>query len=104
MNLRPISNRIVVQPIGPETELKSGIILPDNPRQKPRKGKVLAIGPGKITSKGIMKVEDVVEGDIVLFAPYAGNDFEFDSVENGRSKVKILVPEDLLAVITEDQE
>jgi len=90
MKLKPLGNRIVVEPLTEEETTKSGIVLPDTvDKEKKAEGKVLAIGDGeKITKLGLK------EGDKVLFGKYAGEEVKVDEVE-----YKILSDEDVLAVI-----
>lgn len=90
MKLKPLGNRIVVEPLTEEETTKSGIILPDTvDKEKKAEGKVLAIGDGaKIQRRGLK------EGDTVLFGKYAGEEVKFGEVE-----YKILSDEDVLAVV-----
>ena len=91
MKLKPLGNRLVVEPLTEEETTKSGIILPDTiDKEKKAEGKVLAIGDGeKIQKLGL------VEGDTVLFGKYAG-----EEVKVGETEYKILSDEDVLAVVT----
>jgi chaperonin GroES len=92
MKLRPLGNRIVVEPITEEETTKSGIVLPDTvDKEKKAEGKVLAIGDGEKIQKLNLK-----EGDKVLFGKYAGEDVKVDDIE-----YKILTDEDVLAVVNE---
>jgi chaperonin GroES len=90
MKLKPLGNRVVIQPISEEETTKSGIILPDTvDKEKKAEGKVIAIGDGEKIKKLGLK-----EGDRVLFGKYAGEEVKVDDVE-----YKILSDEDVLAVI-----
>jgi len=91
MKLKPLGNRVVVEPLTEEETTKSGIILPDTiDKEKKAEGKILAIGDGeKIKALGLK------EGDTVLFGKYAGED-----VKVGETEYKILSDEDVLAVVT----
>ncbi len=90
MNIRPLGDRIVAEPLSIEEETKSGIVLPDTvDKEKPEQGKVIAIGAGeKIKDSGIKK------GDMVLFSKYGGEDIKFNDKE-----YKILKEEDVLAIL-----
>ncbi|OGY45286.1 MAG: co-chaperone GroES [Candidatus Buchananbacteria bacterium RIFCSPHIGHO2_01_FULL_39_14] len=90
MKLRPLGNRVVVQPLSEEETTKSGIILPDTvDKEKKAEGKILAIGAGEKIQKLDLKI-----GDKVLFGKYAGEEVKVEEVE-----YKILSDEDVLAVI-----
>ncbi len=92
MKLKPLGNRIVVEPLSEEETTKSGIILPDTvDKEKKAEGKVLAIGDGEKITKLGLKV-----GDKVIFGKYAGEEVKVDEVE-----YKILSDEDVLAVIND---
>jgi len=93
--LRPLGDRVVVQPIGREETTKSGIVLPDTAKEKPQRGKVLAAGEGRMDDKGKRIAMDVKVGDEVLFAKYAGTEFKLEDDE-----VLILSEKDILAVLT----
>ncbi|GHW03004.1 10 kDa chaperonin [candidate division SR1 bacterium] len=87
MVLQPLEDHILIKPIIEETTTKSGIILPDS-KEKPYKGKVIAVGAGKILENGNRSPVDVQIGDIVYFTQYAPDEIEVE--ENGE-KVKYLV-------------
>ncbi len=97
MNLKPLGDRVVVEPIEQEEMTASGIILPETAKEKPQKGNVLAVGPGTRDDEGDRIELDVKAGDVVLFAKYAGTEFKVD----GR-KLLILRESDLLAIIEEE--
>lgn len=97
MNLKPLGDRVVVEPIEQEEMTASGIILPETAKEKPQKGNVIAVGPGTRDDDGDRIELDVKTGDVVLFAKYAGTEFKVD----GR-KLLILRESDLLAIIEED--
>lgn len=92
MNLRPLGNRVVIEPISEEQTTSSGIVLPDTvDKEKKAEGKIIAIGEGeKIKSLGLK------EGDKVIFGKYAGEEVTIDKID-----YKILTDEDVLAVINE---
>ncbi|HPW34565.1 MAG TPA: co-chaperone GroES [Candidatus Paceibacterota bacterium] len=94
MNLRPLSNNLIIQPLDDEKTTKSGIVLPDNATEKPTKGKVIAAGAGKRNEKGEVMPMSVKVGDIVLFKKYGLDEIEMDGV-----KYLIGGEEDVLAVI-----
>ena len=91
LNLRPLDDRVVVEQIEAEEKTAGGILLPDNAKQKPQQGKVIAIGPGKLTDAGTRTALAVKVGDTVLFGKYSGSDVEV----NGR-ELKILRESDIL--------
>ena len=76
MNLKPLGNRVVVEPIEQEEVTVGGIVLPDTAKEKPQKGIVLAIGPGERDEKGERIPLDVKADDTVLFAKYAGTEIK----------------------------
>ena len=96
MSLKPLGNRVVVEPIEQEEITAGGIVLPETAKEKPQRGKVLAAGPGERNDKGDRIALDVAEGDTVLFAKYAGTEFKLDG-----KKLLILRESDLLAIVNE---
>ena len=90
--LRPLDDRVVIEQIEAEEKTAGGIILPDSAKQKPQQGKVISVGPGKLTDAGTRTVLAVKVGDIVLFGKYSGSD-----VEIGGKEFKILRETDILA-------
>lgn len=96
INLKPLGNRLVVEPIEQEEVTATGIVLPDTAKEKPMKGKVIAAGPGDRDEAGKRIPMDVSVGDIVLFAKYAGTEIKIDN-----KKLLILRESDLLAIIVE---
>jgi chaperonin GroES len=95
VKIRPLGDRVVVEPIEQEEKTPSGIILPETAKEKPQEGKVIAVGPGRRDDKGERVPMDVKEGDRVLFAKYAGTEVKLE----GDKKVLILKESDILAVI-----
>ncbi|RLD12968.1 MAG: co-chaperone GroES, partial [Caldiserica bacterium] len=81
MNLKPIGDKIVVEPEKEEEVTKSGIVLPDTAKEKPQKGKVVAVGPGKILDNGERSPMEVKEGDTVIYSKYAGTEVKIDDKE-----------------------
>jgi chaperonin GroES len=94
MNLRPLNDRIVVEPLEQEEQTSSGIFLPETAKEKPQQGKVVAAGPGARDEDGNRMALDVQVGDIVLFAKYAGTEIKLDG-----KKVLIMKESDVLGVV-----
>ena len=92
--LRPLGDRVVIQPTPREEMTKSGIVLPDTAKEKPQEGTVLAIGPGRTLDDGSREAMDVAEGQKVLYAKYAGTEFKVDDEE-----LLIVSQKDILAVV-----
>ena len=97
INLKPLGDRVVVEPIEQEEISAGGIILPETAKEKPQKGTVVAVGPGARDEDGKRIMLDVGKGDIVLFAKYAGTEFKVDG-----KKLLILKESDLLAIVEAD--
>ena len=96
MKLKPLGSRVLVEPIEAEEVTAGGIVLPETAKEKPQKGKVLSVGPGDRDEDGDRIKMDVVEGDTVLFAKYAGTEIKVDG-----KKLLILRESDLLAIVEE---
>lgn len=94
MNIRPLHDRVVVRRMEEERKTASGIIIPDNATEKPDRGEVLAVGPGKVGDDNERVALQVKVGDKVLFGKYAGTAVKIDGDE-----VLIMREEDLLAII-----
>ncbi len=94
MTIRPLHDRVVVRRVEEERKTASGIIIPDNAAEKPDRGEVLAVGPGKVGDDNERVAMQVKVGDKVLFGKYAGTAVKVDGQE-----VLIMREEDLLAVI-----
>ncbi|WP_457630634.1 co-chaperone GroES [Oceanithermus sp.] len=92
--IKPLADRVVVEPIEEEVTTKGGIVLPDTAKEKPQKGKVIAVGSGKLLDNGERVPLEVKEGDIVVFAKYGGTEIEIEGNE-----YVILSERDLLAVV-----
>jgi len=92
--LRPLGDRVVVQPTPREEMTKSGIVIPDTVKEKPQEGSILAVGPGRILDDGKREQIDVKEGDKVLYAKYAGTEFKLDEVD-----LLIVSQKDILAIV-----
>ena len=94
MQLKPLDDRIVVRPLDAEERTAGGIVLPDSAKEKPQRGKVIAVGPGRLLETGERCSVEVAIGDEVLFGKYGGTDIEVEGTE-----VKILRESDILAKI-----
>ncbi len=94
MTLNPLDDRVVVQPLEAEETTAGGIVLPDAAREKPQRGKVVAVGPGRLLDSGERCAISVGVGDEVLFGKYGGTEIEVDGDE-----VKILRESDILAKV-----
>ena len=92
--LRPLGDRVVIQPTPREDMTKSGIVLPDTAKEKPQEGTILAVGPGRILDDGKREQIDVKKGDKVLYAKYAGTEFKVEGDE-----LLIVSQKDILAVV-----
>jgi chaperonin GroES len=93
-NLRPLGDRLVVEPSEQEDITASGIVLPETAKEKPQKGTVLSVGPGARDDSGKRIEPDVTVGDTILFAKYAGTEIKLDS-----KKLLILRESDVLAIL-----
>ncbi|MCA9982798.1 MAG: co-chaperone GroES [Anaerolineales bacterium] len=93
-NLKPLGDRLVVEPQEKEEVTASGLVLPETAKEKPQQGTVIAIGPGRRDDDGKRVPMDVAEGDTVLYAKYAGTEIKLDG-----KKVLILKESDVLAIV-----
>ena len=96
MKFRPLHDRVLIKRIEEEEITKGGIIIPDCAKEKPSRGKVLAVGLGKIGENGEIKPLDVKVGDMVLFGKYAGTDVKVDDEE-----LVVMREEDIMGIIEE---
>ena len=94
MNLKPLYDRVVVKPIEAEQMSAGGIVIPDNAKEKPTKGEVLAVGAGKTFDNGSTRSSGVKVGDKVLFGKYAGTEVKVDGQE-----ILVVKEDDILAVL-----
>jgi chaperonin GroES len=94
LSLKPLDDRIVVTRLEPETKTTGGILLPENAKEKPTQGKVLAVGPGKLLDDGTRAKPDIAEGDTILFGKYSGSEITVEGLE-----VVILRESDVLAKV-----
>ena len=81
MNLKPLADRLVVEPLEQEEVTAGGIILPETAKEKPQQGKVVAAGPGRIDDKGKRVAMEVKVGDTVLYAKYSGTEIKIGRQE-----------------------
>lgn len=79
--IKPLGDRVVLEPLAKEEVTKSGIVLPDTAKEKPQEGKVVAIGTGKVLENGNKVPLEVKEGDKVIFSKYAGTEIKLDGKE-----------------------
>jgi chaperonin GroES len=94
IKVRPLDDRVVVEPLEAEEKTAGGILLPDTAKQKPQRGRVIAVGPGRLLDSGERAAMAVVRGDEVIYGRYAGSDIEVD-----RKEIKILRESDILAKV-----
>ena len=94
LKIRPLGDRIVVEPLEAEEKTKGGIILPDSAKEKPQEGKVVAVGKGKIGEDGKPVPMEIKVGDKVLYGKYSGTEITIEDKE-----YIILKEEDILAVV-----
>ena len=94
MKLRPLQDRVIVKQSDAEEKTKSGIVLPDSAKEKPTKGKVVSVGPGKLDDKGKPMEIGVRPGDTVYYGKYSGTEIEVDT-----EKFVILRESDILGVV-----
>jgi chaperonin GroES len=95
MKIQPLGDRVVVEREEAQEKTAGGIVLPDTAKDKPQKGKVVAVGDGRITKDGKRRELQVKVGNSVLFTSYAGDEFKMD---DGK-KVLLMREDDILAVI-----
>jgi len=81
MNLKPLSDRLIVKPLDNEEKTESGIIVPDTAKEKPMQGEVVAVGPGRMDDTGKRIKMDVKVGDRVMYGKYSGTEFKMDKVD-----------------------
>ncbi len=95
MKIKPLGDRVVIKRFEAEEKTAGGILLPDNARNKPQKGKVLSVGPGRLNKDGKHVPIEVKEGDTVLFTNWAGDEFKEAHGEN----ILLMRVDDILAVL-----
>jgi len=96
LKLKPMHDRVLVKPLEKEEMTKGGIVLPDTAKEKPQKGEVMAVGPGRMDDDGDRIPMSVQPGDQVIYAKYAGTEIEIEGEER---KWLILKESDILAIV-----
>ncbi len=94
VTVRPLGDRVVIKPASKDEVSAAGIHLPDTAKEKPQKGTIVAVGPGKILENGMRQAPEVAEGQTVLYAKYAGTEVKLDGEE-----YLILSEKDILAIV-----
>ncbi len=94
MNLKPLYDRVVVKPIEADEVTAGGILIPDNAKEKPTKGEIVAIGEGKALDNGSLRAPKVKVGDKVIYGQYSGSSYKLEGVE-----YKIVKEDDILAIL-----
>lgn len=92
--LRPLHDRIIVERLTEDEKTSGGIIIPDSAKEKPQKGKVLAVGKGKVGEDGAVRPLDLKTGDVILFGKYSGTEVKIENQDR-----LIMREDDVLAVI-----
>ena len=94
VSIKPLEDRIVVQPVEAEQTTASGLVIPDTAKEKPQEGKFVAVGPGRVDDKGNRVPVDVQEGDVVIYSKYGGTEVKYSGEE-----FLVLSARDVLAVV-----
>lgn len=94
MNLKPLNDRVLVKRLESEEKTSGGLYIPDTAKEKPSKGEVVAVGPGKTADDGKVVAMQVKAGDMVLFNKYAGTEVKLDGVDH-----LVMREDDILAII-----
>lgn len=94
VTIKPLEDRVLVQPLEAETTTASGLVIPDTAQEKPQEGRVIATGPGRVDDSGNRIPLDVKEGDIVIYSKYGGTEVKYAGEE-----YLLLNARDLLAVV-----
>ena len=95
VTIKPLEDRILVQPLDAEQTTASGLVIPDTAKEKPQEGKVLAVGPGRFDEDGEKRIPlDIAEGDVVIYSKYGGTEVKYNGEE-----YLILSARDVLAVV-----
>ncbi|MCL1840339.1 MAG: co-chaperone GroES [Propionibacteriaceae bacterium] len=92
--IKPLEDRVLVQPLEAETTTASGLVIPDTAKEKPQEGKVLAIGPGRVDDKGVRIPMDIKPDDVVIYSKYGGTEVKYNGEE-----YLLLNARDILAVV-----
>jgi chaperonin GroES len=94
VQLKPLADRVVVQPAAAEEKTKSGIIIPDTAKEKPQRGEVVAVGDGKTADNGTLIKPTVKVGDVVLYGKYSGTEITLEGTD-----YLIMKESDILAIV-----
>jgi len=94
MKIRPLADQVLIKRLEAENKTKGGIVLPDSAKEKPKRGKIVALGNGKLLDDGTRGKFQVKEGDVVIFTSYAGTDIKVDGQE-----YIIMNESDIIAVV-----
>ncbi|WP_129656391.1 co-chaperone GroES [Rothia halotolerans] len=94
VSIKPLEDRIVVQPVEAEQTTASGLVIPETAKEKPQEGKVVAVGPGRVDEKGNRIPVDVNEGDVVIYSKYGGTEVKYSGQD-----FLVLSARDVLAVV-----
>ena len=92
--IKPLEDRILVQPLEAETTTASGLVIPETAKEKPQEGKVLAVGPGRVDDKGVRVPMDIAVGDVVIYSKYGGTEVKYSGED-----YLLLNARDVLAVV-----
>lgn len=94
MNIKPLADKVLIKRVEAETKTKGGIVLPDTAKEKPRRGKIISIGDGKLLDDGSRSTLQVKVGDLVLFSSYGGTEIKIDGEE-----YLIMEESDIMAIL-----
>ena len=94
VSIQPLEDRILVKSLEAETTTASGLVIPDTAKEKPQEGEVLAVGPGRMTDKGVRVAMDIKVGDRVIYSKYGGTE-----IKHGGEEFLILSARDVLAIV-----
>ncbi|AFV90270.1 MAG: co-chaperone GroES [Acidipropionibacterium acidipropionici] len=92
--IKPLEDRVLVQPLEAEQTTASGLVIPDTAKEKPQEGRVIAAGPGRVDDKGTRVPMDVKENDVVIFSKYGGTEVKYNGEE-----YLLLNARDILAIV-----
>jgi len=92
--IKPLEDRILVQPLEAETTTASGLVIPETAKEKPQEGKVLAVGPGRVDDKGVRVPMDIAVGDVVIYSKYGGTEVKYAGDD-----LLLLNARDVLAIV-----
>ncbi len=94
VSIKPLEDRILVKSLEAETTTASGLVIPDTAKEKPQEGEVLAVGPGRMTDKGVRVAMDITVGDRVIYSKYGGTE-----IKHGGQEFLLLSARDVLAIV-----